>query len=298
MALTRNAQQKLTFTSKKLTIRGLSSHMEKRVSSSLRLLRHLSSSIAHDITYGLFWDGVDLSETKNIGLKDGNVGYDCDIEGYGWGSLTEYGYVGGGSSFLLGMQMAMGSVAGLLKPGVEDAVRTAMEGADNGTWQPSEILPNMTISEGNAMNTGIETMINSTRQRIEKAKNSQDDTKRKERRAIIELEERNDSDDDCDDDDDNKSSKKTHHNSSKHSDKKKNGFSNPPSTAAVYRPPWKTAYPVYFRGQCDNCHKQTGYNSNGHGSFQSCSLIYRGQEYWGQTGENDHKYTCEVEFSC
>ena len=71
-----------------------------------------------------------------------------------------------------------------------------------------------------------------------------------------------------------------------------------PQESAVYRPPWQTAKPVYFFGQCDTCDKSTGFNGKGHGSFQSCSLIYQGREYFGKPDETNSLRTCKVEFDC
>lgn len=222
---------------------------------------------------------------QTLALKNGTIGYDKNMKAYGWGNMAEYGFLGSGSDFLLGMQMAMGSVAGLMTPEVEDAISKALHSQDTGSFADSIGFPALKANNGAALNTGMELMLNSTSKRIETAKKA----------AGIREKDDGGDDDDCDDDDDDDSDDSDASSNEKSSS---SGFDNPPSKAVVYRPPWGTARPVYFYGECVHCHNSTGYNENGHGSLQSCSLIYRGKEYKGKPDETEHKYTCKVDFDC
>lgn len=256
----------------------------------------------HQPCYGHFWDGVDEDKSKNIGLKDHEYGHSKEIKGYRWGNITLPGYVGDARGFLLGTQMAMGSATGLLSPTVEKAMYDGIQGDCPDGWQDIPSLPNLSSPSGASMRTGILSVWNSTLLRavqesvIDEEEEEDLSVKRSDildwnvenRRETAELQSRltsrDDSQDDCEEDDSN--------------DEDKPLFKKGPEERALYRAPWIQSKPVYFHGRCDNCDTETGFNENGHGSFQSCSLIYEGKEYKGKRGEDEGRYTCTVEYAC
>jgi hypothetical protein len=253
----------------------------------------------HQGIYGSFWNEVNETMTKNVGLKRNTFGYDKEMYGYIWANSTEYGFVGGGKGYILGLQSAMGQIAGLLTPETENAFQNSYDGKTKGVWNSSSGLPDLSKPDGRSAVTAIDTVMNYTNtiKAIQNVTESNDDDNNltpKQRRSlahlevieVIEMEKRENEDDaDCDDEDDDE-------------DDKGIQWKHTPQQSAVYRPPWLSAKPVYFFGQCDTCDKHTGFNGKGHGSFQSCSLIYRGREYFGKPDETEHLRTCKVEFDC
>lgn len=260
----------------------------------------------HAGIYGSFWNDVNETTTKNLGLKRNTYGYDKDMVGYIWANSSEYGFIGGGKGYILGLQAAMGEIAGLLTPETEDAFQKSFDGKTKGVWNASSGLPDLSTPDGRSAVTAINTVMNYTNyvNSIQNVTAENDDdkilstSKQQQRRSmaqtevikIVEWEKRHqDDDEDCDDD---------HENDDDDDDESDVQWKHTPHESAVYRPPWQTAKPVYFHGHCDSCEKQTGFNKNGHGSFQSCSLIYRGREYFGKPDETDNLHTCKVEFDC
>lgn len=287
----------------------------------------------HAASYGSFWDGVNETETKNIGLKRYTFGYDKDMVGYIWGNTVEYGYMGSGRGFLLGLQAAVGSISGLMTPEVERAFKASYNGKKEGTWNQTSGLPSLASPAGASAATGLDMLLNRTQiedqLRHVTEENDDDNPTAKEQTAAApaqaapqqaeqqvqqrrdelsqEWEKRGeDEDEDCEEEEATQSHKqKSTNNSSDEDDDEDcdededdNGFKHGPEESAVYHAPWKTSKPVYFYGECEHCDKKTGFNKNGHGSFQSCSLIYQGKEYKGKPAQTDDMYTCVVDFEC
>jgi hypothetical protein len=285
--------------------------------------------VYHEGIYGSFWDGVNETATRNVGLKRFTFGYDKDMVGYLWGNSIEYGYVGGGKGYLLGLQAAVGSLAGLLTSATEEAFDASYAGDTVKSWNQSSVYPVIGSPNGASAATAMQSVLNRTA--IEQSLvgvTAENDDDRPNLSGVLQtaidsavpvrqtrslswddennedLHPRSDEEDlqSCEsddmsnekDEDEDEEGCEEDSESTKGNGKLKHG----PELCSVYHAPWKTSKPVYFHGRCDNCDVKTGFNKNGHGSFQACSLIYHGKEYFGKPDETKERYTCVVKFDC